>query len=165
MLCLPLWASFGLLIIGQILPLRLESFGITPRTLGGLIGIPAAPFLHANLAHLINNTIPLTVLLVLLAGSKAQSWAIVTYVVLLSGLLLWLFGRPAPHIGASSLIYGLVAYLMVSGIWAALSTWQKRIGLAHTIALLVVTWGALLSADRILPRIGYAEQHATWRCQ
>jgi membrane associated rhomboid family serine protease len=101
-----IWSVF---IIGQVLPFRLESFGITPRTTGGLIGILAAPFLHANLEHLINNTVPLTVLLLLLAGSKPQSWAIVASIVLLSGALLWLFGRPATHIGASSLIYGLTA--------------------------------------------------------
>ena len=107
------WCVF---IVGQILPFRLASFGITPRTLKGLVGIPAAPFLHANLAHLMSNTIPLTVLLLLLAGSKAHSWEIVTYIVFLSGALLWLFGRPATHVGASSLIYGLIAYLFVSGI-------------------------------------------------
>lgn len=108
-----IWFIF---IIGHVFPFRLESFGVTPRTLRGLVGIPAAPFLHANLAHLISNTIPLTVLLLLLAGSKARSWAIVAYIVFLSGTLLWLFGRPATHIGASSLIYGLIAYLIVSGI-------------------------------------------------
>jgi membrane associated rhomboid family serine protease len=107
------WCVF---IAGQVLPFRLEAFGVTPRTLRGLVGIPAAPFLHANLRHLLSNTIPLTVLLILLAGSKAQSWAIVTYIVFLSGALLWLFGRPATHIGASSLIYGLMAYLLVAGI-------------------------------------------------
>jgi membrane associated rhomboid family serine protease len=107
------WCVF---IVGHMLPFRLESFGVTPRTLRGLFGIPAAPFLHANLGHLISNTIPLTVLLLLLAGSRAQSWAIVTYIVFLSGALLWLFGRPATHIGASGLIYGLIAYLLVSGI-------------------------------------------------
>ena len=62
-----IWCVF---IVGLVLPFPLESFGVTPRTLRGLIGIPAAPFLHANLAHLISNTIPLTVLLLLLAGSK-----------------------------------------------------------------------------------------------
>ena len=108
-----IWCVF---IIGHVLPFRLESFGITPRTLHGLVGIPAAPFLHANLAHLISNTVPLTVLLLLLAGSKAQSWAIVISIVLVSGALLWMFGRPATHIGASGLIYGLIAYLLVSGI-------------------------------------------------
>jgi membrane associated rhomboid family serine protease len=40
----------------------------------------------------------------------------VASIALLSGALLWLFGRPATHIGASSLIYGLTAYLVVSGI-------------------------------------------------
>jgi membrane associated rhomboid family serine protease len=108
-----IWCVF---IIGHVLPFRLESFGITPRTFRGLVGIPMAPFLHANLAHLISNTVPLTVLLLLLAGSKARSWAIVVYIVLLSGALLWMFGRPAIHIGASGLIYGLIAYLIVSGI-------------------------------------------------
>jgi membrane associated rhomboid family serine protease len=108
-----LWLVF---ISGHILPYRLESFGITPRTASGLIGIVAAPFLHADFGHLLNNTIPLAVLLVLLAGSKAESWAIVVYVTVLGGGLLWLFGRPATHIGASGLIYGLSAYLLVSGI-------------------------------------------------
>jgi membrane associated rhomboid family serine protease len=137
-----IWFVF---IIGHIMPFRLENFGITPRTLGGLVGIPAAPFLHANLAHLINNTIPLTVLLILLAGSKAESWAIVTYVVLLGGLLLWLFGRPATHIGASSLIYGLVAYLIVSGIC-------ERRFVPMAIAVLVgFLYGGTL-ASGLLPR-------------
>lgn len=108
-----IWCVF---LIGHILPFDLQFYGITPRTLRGLVGIPAAPFLHADWAHIVSNTIPLTVLLVLLAGSRAQSWTVVTLIVLLGGTLLWLFGRPANHIGASSLIYGLIAYLLVSGI-------------------------------------------------
>jgi membrane associated rhomboid family serine protease len=74
------------------------------------------PFLHANLHHIVSNTVPLLVLLALLAGSKARSWMIVVYVTLLGGLLLWLFGRTADHIGASGLIFGLVAFLIVSGL-------------------------------------------------
>jgi membrane associated rhomboid family serine protease len=103
-------------ILGHVLPFQLQSYGITPRTTRGLVGIVAAPFLHANWAHIASNTIPLTVLLVLLAGSRAASWAIVISIVLLSGALVWLFGRPYTHIGASGLIYGLVAYLFVAGI-------------------------------------------------
>jgi membrane associated rhomboid family serine protease len=107
------WSIF---VVGHILPFRLESYGVVPRTLRGLIGIPAAPFLHANLEHLVSNTVPLAVLLLLLAGSRANSWTVVTAIIVLSGGLLWLFGRPAIHIGASSLIYGLIVYLIVSGI-------------------------------------------------
>jgi membrane associated rhomboid family serine protease len=137
-----IWLVF---IIGHILPFRLEAFGITPRTVGGLVGIPAAPFLHAYVEHLVNNTIPLLVLLVLLAGSRAESWAIVIYIVLLGGALLWLFGRRATHIGASSLIYGLTAYLLVSGV-------RERRFVPMMIAIVVgFLYGGTLAAG-ILPR-------------
>jgi hypothetical protein len=32
------------------------------------------------------------------------------------GVLLWVFGRHANHIGASGLVFGLVAFLIVSGL-------------------------------------------------
>jgi membrane associated rhomboid family serine protease len=143
------WCVF---IVGHVLPFRLESFGITPRTLRGLVGIPAAPFLHANLGHLISNTVPLVVLLLLLAGSKAQSWAIVTYIVLLGGALLWMFGRPATHIGASGLIYGLITYLLVSGIS------ERRI-VPMIVAIIVgFLYGGTL-ASGVLPMSG---SHISW---
>jgi membrane associated rhomboid family serine protease len=93
----------------------LDQYGVIPRRPGGLVGIAAMPFLHANLHHLVSNTIPLIVLLILLAGSRAESWEVVALISCLGGLLLWIFGRPAVHIGASGLISGLVAFLMLSG--------------------------------------------------
>jgi membrane associated rhomboid family serine protease len=71
------------------------------------------PFLHANLQHIDSNTLPIFILLILLAGSKANSWEVVLEVVLLGGVFLWPFGRPATHVGASSLIFGLMAFLIV----------------------------------------------------
>jgi membrane associated rhomboid family serine protease len=107
-----IWAAF---LMSLVFP-SLDSFGVVPRKLIGLVGIPTAPFLHANLRHLLGNTIPLFVLLTLLAGSKARSFEIVIDVVLLGGLLLWVFGRTANHIGASGLIFGLITFLMLSGV-------------------------------------------------
>src|SRR6185312_1059601 len=40
----------------------LANFGIEPRSFSGLWGILFAPFIHANFAHLIANTVPLAVL-------------------------------------------------------------------------------------------------------
>ena len=62
-----------------------------------------------------SNTVPLFVLLILLAGSRAESWEVVVVISVLSGLFLWIFGRPAVHIGASGLISGLIAFLILSG--------------------------------------------------
>jgi membrane associated rhomboid family serine protease len=107
-------AIWGVFAVSFAFP-SLDHYGIVPRTVGGLVGIVAAPFLHENLGHIVGNTVPLFILLLLLAGSKARSWAIVIEIILLGGFLLWLFGRSADHIGASGLIFGLIAFLLVSG--------------------------------------------------
>lgn len=93
----------------------LEQAGLIPRTLRGLLGIIAMPFLHANVSHLLSNIVPLTVLLALLARSQAHSTRVVVLIILFSGLLLWMFGRTASHIGASSLVFGLCAFLLTAG--------------------------------------------------
>ena len=117
---LPLVALFilviwGVFFIDRVLPL--EQFGLIPRQLSGLTGIFTMPFLHANLQHIMNNTVPLTVLLLLLAGSRADSRLVVLLIMVLGGLLLWLFGRSySLHIGASGLVFGLASFLMVSGL-------------------------------------------------
>ena len=143
------WCVF---LVGLVLPVQINAFGITPRSLVGLIGIPISPFLHANLRHLLGNTVPLTILLLLLAGSKARSWLTVIYIVLLGGALLWLFGRPATHVGASGLIYGLIAFLIVSGFL------ERRV-VPMVISLVVgILYGGTLLAG-IVPTLG---SHVSW---
>jgi len=138
-----IWAVY---FVSLVFP-PLDEFGVVPRKLVGLVGIPAMPFLHANLRHLLSNTIPLSVLLILLAGSRAESWEVVTIIAVLGGALLWVFGRPAVHIGASGLISGLTAFLILSGFLE-----QRLIPLL--IALLVgflYGWSLVLG---VLPRVG-----------
>lgn len=105
---------WGVFILDQFLPL--ERLGLIPRDTSSLAGIVAMPFLHGSLAHIMSNTLPLLVLMTLLAGSKGNSWLIVLTITLLGGTLLWLFGRgSALHIGASGLVFGLAVFLIVSG--------------------------------------------------
>lgn len=107
-----IWIVF---FLDRLLPL--ESLGLVPRSFSGLIGIVTMPFLHADLKHLIGNTVPLAVTLFLLAGSRADSGVIVVTVAILSGILLWLFGRTALHIGASALVFGLIAFHIFAGLF------------------------------------------------
>lgn len=107
-----IWAGF---LVDWVVPVDFNRLGLVPRTASGLIGIVVMPFLHGDFSHLLSNTIPLFVLLALLAGSRVSFWRIVTSLALLSGLLLWLFGRPAVHIGASGLVFALAAFLVVAG--------------------------------------------------
>lgn len=97
--------------------MALEQYGLVPRSARGLVGIFAMPFLHGDLSHIIGNTIPLAVTLLLLAGSRANSGAIVFLITVLGGAGLWLFGREALHIGASGLVFGLIAFHICSGFF------------------------------------------------
>ncbi|MEM7193813.1 MAG: rhomboid family intramembrane serine protease [Pseudomonadota bacterium] len=107
-----IWIVFGLDLF-----LPLEQLALLPRHISGLIGIVAMPFLHSNWAHLLANSTPLIVMLILLAGSRANSTVVVTLIILLGGTLHWFFGRPAYVIGASGLVFGLMGYLIASGLF------------------------------------------------
>ncbi len=145
-----IWAAFLLdWLLGGSLR---QTFGLRPRTLTGLPGIAAMPFLHDGLRHLIGNTIPLFVLLALLAGSRAQSWAIVVEIVVVGGALLWLFGRGVTHVGASGLVFGLVAFLIVSGLLEG-----RLMALLVSILVAFLYGGTLLAS--ILPIQG---AHVSW---
>ena len=98
--------------------LNLNQYGIVPQTKSGLIGIIISPFLHANLFHIISNTIPLFVLTLLtLIFYKRIALSVIVFSILLSGTMVWIFARPATHIGASSLIYALASFLFFMGLF------------------------------------------------
>lgn len=94
------------------------SWGLYPRNMKGLIGIVTMPLLHADLMHLVNNSIPLIVLGSLLRYFyKPLFWPVVGWSWILTGILTWAIGREAFHIGASGLVYALASFLFFSGAW------------------------------------------------
>ena len=95
----------------------LGQWGVRPLTELGLAGIIAAPLIHGSLEHLFNNTLPILILgTVLLYGYPRSRWRVITLVWLVSGVGVWLFARPASHIGASGLIHGIFFYLLLVSI-------------------------------------------------
>ena len=125
----------------------LDGWGIAPRTISGLKGIPVAPFLHGGLAHIISNTIPFLILgsLVILRGSTR--WLRVSLlIVLLGGLGVWLIGRPAEHVGASGLIFGYFGYLVASG-W-----YDRKISSVLISIVVIIFYGGMFFG--VLPTKG-----------
>jgi membrane associated rhomboid family serine protease len=98
---------------------KLDQYGIEPRDADGLIGIVAAPFLHAGFGHLIGNTVPFVVMGVLIAlGGAARVLAVTGIVALVSGLGVWLIGpEHTNHIGASGIVFGYATYLITRGFY------------------------------------------------
>ncbi len=100
-------------VVNFFLGHRLTSWGILPRSLGGLVGIPLAPFIHAGFWHAVSNTVPLLILGGLtLAGGAKRFWGTTTGVILLGGIFVWLFARGDYHMGASGLVFGFFGVLM-----------------------------------------------------
>jgi len=94
-----------------------SEFGISPRTLHGLLGIITSPFIHKDFSHLFANTTPFLILgSALFYFYRGISFRIFALIWLGSGLLTWLTGRPSWHIGASGVCYALFAFLFVSGL-------------------------------------------------
>ncbi|MEN8120104.1 MAG: rhomboid family intramembrane serine protease [Bacteroidota bacterium] len=110
-----LWA---ILIIDSIIPIDFNQFGIIPRRTEGLKGILFAPLLHANWSHLISNSMPLLVLLTgLFWLYNKVAIRVLIFSTVIGGGLVWLLGREAFHIGASGVIFSLVAFFIASGIF------------------------------------------------
>jgi membrane associated rhomboid family serine protease len=107
-----MWIVFGL----QCFVPKLTEWGLVPRTTAGLVGILSMHFLHGGLGHLMSNTIPLVVLLLLLVSSRRDALRLVFVIAVFSAALLWIAGRQNLHIGASVLVYGLSAFLLTAGV-------------------------------------------------
>ncbi|WP_299525074.1 rhomboid family intramembrane serine protease [uncultured Lutibacter sp.] len=95
-----------------------NKYGIYPKSLIGLRGILFSPFIHGDTSHLINNSIPLFVMLgCLYYFYQNIANKILLIGLLLTGILTWILGRPSYHIGASGIVYLLVSFIFFSGIF------------------------------------------------
>jgi membrane associated rhomboid family serine protease len=131
---------WGLELLDVLLRGRLDDHGIEPRDSEGLLGILAAPFLHLGFSHLLANTIPLLVLGALVAtGGRGVFWRVTAAVALLGGLGTWLIAPSGTiTIGASGLVFGYLAYLLVAGV-------RTRHWLDLVVGMLVLlVYGSLL---------------------
>lgn len=101
-------AMFAIQLFNTLSNGALLGFGIYPRSLAGLPGVIFAPFLHGSWWHLLNNTVGFVIFsaLILTRGSSFYLKASV-FIILVGGLLVWLLGRQALHIGASGWVFGL----------------------------------------------------------
>ena len=98
-----------------------------------------------------------------LGGGRIGTWARVGLGLLLGiGMPLWPYDHAC---GIKLFIYlGGVLTVVVAGVWSSLSSWKRRMGTAHLISQLLVVWGLVLTAEVLLPRMGYAKTPATWFC-
>lgn len=104
-------------IAGFTYPEIKQMLALYPRNPAFLSGIVGTIFVHKDLEHFSSNCLPLFVCLFgIYFFYRELANKVLSLSILLTGLLIWLFARPAFHIGASGLVYSLVLFVLVSGI-------------------------------------------------
>ncbi|MCK5820343.1 MAG: rhomboid family intramembrane serine protease [Bacteroidales bacterium] len=131
-----IWIIF---VLDLSLKLDLFYWGLYPRKLSGLWGILFSPLLHGSLKHIIANTIPIFVLSTgLFYFYRDLAFRVLVLSYIITGVLVWCFGRPSYHIGASGLIYALAGFLFFSGVL------RKHVGLMAISLIIVFQYGSLV---------------------
>ncbi|GAB3468735.1 rhomboid family intramembrane serine protease [Actinophytocola sediminis] len=125
--------------IDALLPADLDTFGIQPRTVGGLDGILFAPLLHHGWSHLFANTVPILVFGFLVMAGGLGQWIVVTATIwLTSGVGVWLTGGEGITVGASGIAFGWLAFLLVRGLFT------RSVGQLAVAVVLFLYWGSTL---------------------
>ena len=113
--------------------------GLYKGWLVALCILAAAPFLHGDIGHLLSNLVGMIIFSALLFvhSLKRYLWSS-AFIIVLTGLLVWLFARNALHIGASGWIFGLWSLCIATA-------WYDRKFINIVIGLLVVfLYGGML---------------------
>ena len=135
-----IWLIF---IMARIFNFDLTEFGVYPKTIDGLKGILFSPLIHSGFSHIFSNTIPLWLgFFCCIYFYRSSVYYTFWLVYILSGVMVWFAARPAYHIGASGLVYGLLSFLFFSGV---IRRDKRSITLALLIAFLYggMAWGVL----------------------
>ncbi|MEA3277463.1 MAG: rhomboid family intramembrane serine protease [Pseudomonadota bacterium] len=132
-----------------VLGLDLFSYSVFPGRSETLTGIALAPLIHGSLSHLFANTAPILVLgTALIYGYPKAARIVLPVVYFGSGLGVWLFARPAWHLGASGLTFGIMFFVFTVGVLR----WDRRaIALSLAVFLLYggMIWGIFPTAPNI----------------
>jgi len=134
---------------------RLDAYGIRPRTVAGLEGIPMAPLLHAGFQHLISNSFVFAVLGVIayVSVTLGRFIALIAITVVSSGLGAWAFGASnTVVIGASGVIFGLLGFLLFRGVA------ERSAGAITVSIMMLVIYGGTISG--VLPGVPFVSWQA-----
>lgn len=119
---LPFWliaVLWGVQLFQSLTGADFGVYGVFPRESFGLRGILFSPLIHSGWPHLLSNTPPLFMLsAIVLFFYRRIAISSFVMIYLLTGAAVWMFARDnAFHIGASGVVYGLVAFVFWNGIF------------------------------------------------
>jgi membrane associated rhomboid family serine protease len=127
--------------LDRILPGQWERFGLRGWDFSSLGGIVLAPLLHTDWAHLAGNSVPFVVLGALVAIEGARRYWLVTALIALVGAIgpLLLTAPGTLTVGASGLVFGYFAYVVVPGV-------RHRLLFGAIAVIVAIAYGGVMFA-------------------
>jgi membrane associated rhomboid family serine protease len=121
----------------QYFQLSYTDFGVYPRDVRSLSGILTMPLFHGSSEHLWGNLISIFSLYALLSFfSPHLSLAALLIIWLSGGSFLWIIGRASWHIGASGIVYGLIAW------FPAMAILRRNLGYRVLAGIVLLYYGS-----------------------
>ena len=151
LILVPLAAMWAVELANLAMDHRLVEWGILPRTVSGLMGIPLSPFIHGSASHALSNSIPFVVLggAVLMQGVRRYI-VLSLLVVFGGGGIVWLVARASFHVGASGVVFGYFGYLLARG-------WYE-----HTFKSILIAIVALVLYGGVLLGLAPTSSEIAW---
>ncbi len=119
--------------------LSYTDFGVYPRDMRSLSGILTMPLFHGSSEHLWGNLISIFSLYALLSFFSPQlSLAALLIMWFAGGSFLWIIGRSSWHIGASGIVYGLIAW------FPAMALLRRNFGYRVLAGIVLIYYGSSL---------------------
>ena len=141
-------------IIEQVGGFHFSWLGVYPRKWEGLVGIITSPLIHSDFSHLTANSVPLLILgSALFYFYRDVAFRVLLLIWLLTGIWVWFGARPAYHIGASGVVYGLSTFIFVSGLI------RRHTGLMAMALVVIFLYGSLIWG--IFPEF-FPEENISW---
>ena len=126
-----------------------------PRSREGIVGVFLSAWLHGDWFHLASNSVAFIMLGVgLFVLYPSLSEKVLWINLFLTGIGVWLFARPAYHIGASGWVYSLASFLFFSGIFR-----RDRRSLLISLTIMFLYAGML---ETVFPSAKATLNHISW---
>ncbi|NLA24941.1 MAG: rhomboid family intramembrane serine protease [Bacteroidales bacterium] len=136
---LVMFVCWMLKILEISLDISFSHYGIYPRDFHSWTGLIMMPLIHGDIAHIAANTVAFIVLVTgVFYFYKEFALKILLYSWIFTGLLTWLIGREAYHIGASGLVYAFAGFIFLSGVL------RNHIQLMAISLLVVFVYGSMI---------------------
>jgi len=109
---------------------------VYPRDISHWHGMFTSHFIHGSWEHLLSNISPLVVtLLMIFFFYRSIAWAVFVLIWFSTGFSVFMFARDNAHMGASGLVYGLIAFLFFSGFF------RRNVKAIALMVIIVILYG------------------------